>query len=264
MSLVSTRQDGDDNRLALVSLDRAGAGNALSQALCRDLTEALTHLPSRTHAVVLASSTEHFCVGADLRERRTLDREGLLAARADSRAATAALLGCPVPVVAAVHGFALGGGLELALAADLVVADPDAVLGLPEVSVGIVPGGGGTQLLAARVGQGVAAELLLTARQVAAQEALDLRLVDRLSKAGSVHEEAVGLAARVARNSPRSVALVRRAIRAGRGLPLEDALNIEDGVWCEAAFSADYQEGLTAFAEKRRPVWPSAASLPSG
>ena len=136
-------------------------------------------------AVVLSSSTPRaFCVGADLKERNGYTDEQLRAQRVVYRRMAAALLAVPVPVVAAVAGFALGGGLELALLGDLVVADETAVVGLPEVSVGVIPGLGGTQLLPRRIGAARAAELIFTARQIDAAEAAALGVVDRVVPAG--------------------------------------------------------------------------------
>lgn len=125
-----------------------------------------------------------------------------------------------MPTIAAVHGFALGGGFELALACDLIVADRTAVVGLPEVSVGVIPGGGGTQLLPRRVGAARAAELVFTARRVEAAEAAGLGLVDQLVDEGTDRDEALALADRIAANSPVGLRAAKRALRLGHGLDL--------------------------------------------
>lgn len=154
------------------------------------------------------------------------------------------------------HGFALGGGFELALSCDLIVADSTAVVGLPEVSVGVIPGGGGTQLLPRRVGAARAAELIFTARRVEADEARELGLVDVLVEEGCDREEALTLASRIAANSPVGLRAAKRALRTGFGLDLRAGLEVEDAAWRAVAFSGDRAEGVAAFAEKRKPVWP--------
>ncbi len=161
-----------------------------------------------------------------------------------------------MPAIAAVHGFALGGGFELALSCDVIVADSTAVVGLPEVSVGVIPGGGGTQLLPRRVGAARAAELIFSARRVEAAEARELGLVDVLVEPGRDREEALALAARIARNSPVGVRAAKRALRLGQGLDLRAGLEVEDAAWRTVAFSGDRAEGVAAFNEKRTPDWP--------
>ena len=161
-----------------------------------------------------------------------------------------------MPTIAAVHGYALGGGFELALSCDLIVADATAVVGLPEVSVGVIPGGGGTQLLPRRVGAARAAELIFSARRVEAAEAHGLGLVDELTAAGEDRTEALALAARMAANSPVGLRAAKRALRNGWGQDLRAGLEIEDAAWRSTAFSGDRAEGVAAFNEKRKPQWP--------
>lgn len=154
------------------------------------------------------------------------------------------------------HGFALGGGFELALACDLIVADRTAVVGLPEVSVGVIPGGGGTQLLPRRVGAARAAELIFTARRVEAAEAREWGLVDQLVEEGQDRAEALALASRIAANSPVGLRAAKQALRLGHGLDLRAGLEVEDASWRSVAFSGDRAEGVAAFNEKRKPDWP--------
>jgi enoyl-CoA hydratase/carnithine racemase len=154
--------------------------------------------------------------------------------------------------LAAVNGFALGGGTELALACDLRVASPTARLGLTEVSLGIIPGGGGTQRLARLIGPGRAKDLVLTGRQVSAEEALSLGLVSRLAQ-GSAREEALALARQIANNGPIALAAAKRAIGEGLDLPLGQALALEQQQYERTLRSKDRLEGLAAFAEKRAP-----------
>ena len=250
---------GAGGMLAHVVLDRPEALNAISTAFAQQLGDAFTELArdDALRAVVLSSSSSRaFCVGADLKERNGFTDAELRAQRVVFRRMAAALLAVPVPVVAAVAGYALGGGLELALLGDVVVADTTAVVGLPEVSVGVLPGLGGTQLLPRRIGPGRAAELIYTARRLDAEQATALGVVDRLVPAGEVVEAALAIADEIARNSPVAVRNAKRAIRHGAGVDLAAALDVEDGAWRATAFSADRSEGVQAFAEKRTPRWP--------
>jgi enoyl-CoA hydratase/carnithine racemase len=245
--------------VAIVELRRPDALNALSTQLATELIEVMGTVAADNdvRAVVLAGAGDRaFCVGADLKERNALDDEGFRAQRVVFRDAFASVRDLPQPAVAAVHGFALGGGLELALSCDVIVADDAAVVGLPEVSLGLVPGGGGTQLALRRLGPGRAAEVVLTGRRIAAAEALDLGLVDRLAPAGSARAAAMSVAAQIADNSPVATRAAKRALRDGWSLDEAAAMDVEDIAWRTAAFSADRLEGIAAFNEKRRPTWP--------
>jgi enoyl-CoA hydratase/carnithine racemase len=256
MALV--RVSRPDTGIAQVVLDRPGAMNALNTAMAARLAEVCAGLAGdrRVRVVLLTAAGERaFCVGADLKERARMSDAELLAQRPTFRAAFGAVLGLPQPAIAAVHGYALGGGCELALCCDLIVADETAEFGLPETTVGLVPGGGGTQLTLRRLGPGRAADLVLTGRRVGAAEAERIGLADRVVPAGLADEEALGLARRIARNSPVGVISAKRAMRRGAGLGLEAALEVEDAAWRTAASSADRREGIAAFTEKRDPVW---------
>jgi enoyl-CoA hydratase/carnithine racemase len=247
--------------VAEVVLDRPSALNALSTAMALEVATACETLAgdAAIRAVVLTSSSPRaFCVGADLKERNSYTDADLKRQRPVFRAAFASVLGLPMPTVAAVHGFALGGGYELALSCDLVVADETAVVGLPEVSVGVIPGGGGTQLLPRRVGYARASEVIFTARRFRADEALQLGLVDRLVPAGEDRTTALRLAVEIAANSPVGLRNAKRAMRQSLGTDLRSGLDVEDEAWRATAFSADRREGVAAFVEKRRPVWPRA------
>ncbi|NGO79117.1 enoyl-CoA hydratase [Streptomyces sp. YC504] len=240
-------------------LDRPKAMNAVSSAMAGAIGEACVALSADrdVRVVVVTSSHERaFCVGADLKERNSFTDAELLRQRPVARAAYTGVLDLPMPTIAAVHGFALGGGFELALSCDLIVADATAVVGLPEVSVGVIPGGGGTQLLPRRVGAARAAELIFSARRLEAAEARELGLVDQLVEAGRDRTEALALASRIAANSPVGLRAAKRALRLGHGLDLRAGLEVEDAAWRSVAFSGDRAEGVAAFNEKRTPQWP--------
>ncbi|MFI8994725.1 enoyl-CoA hydratase/isomerase family protein [Streptomyces sp. NPDC053542] len=254
---VAVKRHGD--HVAELAMDRPKAMNAVSTAMAQALTaacEALAADRSVRTTVLTSTHDRAFCVGADLKERNSFTDADLMRQRPYTRAAYTGVLELPMPTIAAVHGFALGGGFELALSCDLIVADATAVVGLPEVSVGVIPGGGGTQLLPRRVGAARAAELVFTARRVEAAEAAELGLVDQLVGAGEDRTQALELAARIARNSPVGLRAAKRAMRLGHGLDLRTGLDLEDGAWRSVAFSGDRAEGVAAFNEKRTPDWP--------
>ncbi|GAA1419083.1 enoyl-CoA hydratase-related protein [Streptomyces thermospinosisporus] len=249
----------EEGHVAELVLDRPKAMNAVSTEMARSIAGACAALSADrgVRVVVLTSSHERaFCVGADLKERNSFSDADLVRQRPVARGAYTGVLELPMPTVAAVHGFALGGGFELALSCDVIVADRTAVVGLPEVSVGVIPGGGGTQLLPRRVGAARAAELIFTARRVQAEEARELGLVDQLVEEGRDREEALSLAARMAANSPVGLRAAKRALRLGHGIDLPAGLEIEDAAWRSVAFSGDRAEGVAAFNEKRKPQWP--------
>jgi len=244
-----------------IVLDRPEAMNALDTAMAVRLAQVCAEIAAdrEVRAVVLAAAGERaFCVGADLKERAGMSDAELMAQRLVFRAAFGSVLALPQPVIAAVHGYALGGGCELALSCDLIVADDTAIFGLPETTVGLVPGGGGTQLAQRRLGPGRAADLILTGRKVDAAEAERIGLADRLVPAGTARDHGLALARQIAANSPVAVRAAKQAIRNGYGLPLTPALDIEDAAWRTAAQSADRREGIEAFVRKRLPVWPGA------
>src|SRR3954470_18092082 len=193
---VTLRLTRHDHVLEL-ELHRPDALNAISTELATELVQATGELArdEDVRAVVLTAAGDRaFCVGADLKERNAMSDDEFRSQRVVFRTAFASVRDLPQPAVAAVHGFALGGGCELALSCDLLVADETAVLGLPEVTVGLVPGGGGTQLTLRRLGPGRAADLVLTGRRVPVGEARDLGLVDRVVPAGSARQAAAAVA----------------------------------------------------------------------
>src|SRR3954451_14148231 len=187
--------------VAHIELSRPEALNAISSELARELVAITATVAGDLdiRAVVLTAAGDRaFCVGADLKERNAMSDAEFRAQRMLFRAAFGGVLSLPQPAVAAVHGFALGGGSEIAMSCDIVVADETAVVGLPEVTIGLVPGGGGTQLALRRLGPGRAAGVVLTGRRIPAGEAHDLGLVDRLAPAGSAKALALEIAEQIA------------------------------------------------------------------
>ena len=257
--LVRIERHGAEGHVAELVLDRPEAMNAVSTAMAEAIgaaTAALAADPSVRCVVLTSSHQKAFCVGADLKERNTMTDADLMGQRPVARAAYGGVLALPMPAVAAIDGFAFGGGLELALSCDLVVAGDGAVVGLPEVSVGVIPGGGGTQLLARRIGWSRAARLIFTAVKIPATEAAAFGVIDEVVPAGTARERALALATQIAANSPVGLRSAKRAMRLGLDVDLASGLEIEDACWRATAFSGDRAEGVAAFAEKRAPRWP--------
>ncbi len=230
--------------------------NAISRAMLAELG-ALVSRVSASHevrAVVLTGAGDKaFCAGADLKERATMNEDQVRAFLAELRRTLRAIETSDSVFVAALNGAALGGGTELALACDLRVAAPSAELGLTEVKLGIIPGGGGTQRLARLVGPARAKELILTGRRIGAKDALAIGLVNQVAPEGKLLETAVGLAEEIISNAPIAVAAAKHAIDEGLDLPIDEALALELRKYEATLKTEDRLEGLRAFAEKRPP-----------
>lgn len=257
--LVRIERHGEGGHVAELVLDRPEAMNAVSTAMARALAAATGELaadPDVRAVVVSSSHPTAFCVGADLKERNSFSDDELRAQRPVAQAAYRGVLDLPVPAIAAVDGYALGGGFEIALSCDLVICGEDAVVGLPEVSVGVIPGGGGTQLLTRRVGWSRAARMIFTAQRYPAEDACALGAVDEVVAAGTARDRALELATTIAAHSPVGMRNAKAAMRQGFDTDLASGLRIEDERWAATAFSADRAEGVAAFNEKRRPQWP--------
>jgi enoyl-CoA hydratase/carnithine racemase len=258
-TMVTITRHGPSGHVAELALDRPEAMNAVSTQMALDLGAACAQLSAdRDVRVVLITSTNAraFCVGADLKERSSLTDADLVAQRPVARAAYSGVLNLPMPTIAVVEGYALGGGLEIALSCDLIIAGSTAVVGLPEVSVGVIPGGGGTQLLTRRIGWSRAAGMIFTARRISATEAAGLGVVDEVLEAGTARDRGLELAKQIAANSPVGLRQAKRAMRLGGDVDLATGLEVEDGCWRATAFSGDRAEGVAAFNEKRSPAWP--------
>lgn len=259
--VVRIERHGESGGVAELVLDRPQAMNAISTDMARALAAACAELvadPGVQAVVVTSSHEKAFCVGADLKERNSFTDADLVAQRPVARSAYTGVLELPMPTIAAVDGFALGGGCEIALSCDIIVAGAKATLGLPEVSVGVIPGGGGTQLLTRRLGWSKAASLIFTCQRLTGEEAAEYGLVDEVVPAGTAREAALEKAALIAKNSPTGLRNAKKAMRLGADVDLRTGLEVEDACWRATAFSADRAEGVAAFNEKRAPQWPSA------
>lgn len=237
--------------------------NAFTVAFSHALDEVTTRLHrSCARAIVLASDQKHFCAGGDISRFESLHtREQAMDFVTGVQALLDRVAAIPAPVIAAIGGSALGGGLELALACDIRIAGPTARLGLPETRWGLLAGAGGTQRLARTVGASAAKRLMFTADPVDAAEALRIGLVDLLVESGNPVSEALALARRIARNRPLAVRNVKRCVDEGLYLPLERGLELERGYWADLIPEGEHLEGAAAFFERREPRY---RDLPGG
>ncbi|MGA9719200.1 MAG: enoyl-CoA hydratase-related protein [Acidobacteriaceae bacterium] len=243
---------------AVVTLNRPKVMNALNRALFSELDDAFTALAgdSAIRAIILTGAGEKaFAAGADIGELASLSAiEGQKLAQR-GQAVFRRIETCGKPVIAAIQGFALGGGCELAMACTIRIASERARLGQPEVKLGLLPGYGGTQRLPRLVGKGAALKLLLTGDMVGAEEAFRIGLVDEVVPAEALMSRAETLARAIAQQAPLAVAACLRAVDRGNDLPLDAGLDFEASLFGLACATEDKAEGTRAFLEKRAPVW---------
>jgi enoyl-CoA hydratase len=245
-----------DPAVALVTIDRPEALNALDAAVLAGLAGAFTRLDSdpACHVIVLTGSgTRAFAAGADIKAMAGANPTTIGPIGGFEHWTT--LAGVGVPIVAAVRGFALGGGCELALLCDIVVAGDDATFGQPEIKLGVIPGAGGTQRLTRAVGKARAMELILTGRSIDAREAERLGLASRVVPAEETLDRALELGGRIAALPPIAVRAAKAAVNAAEELPLSEGLARERQAFFGLFATADQKEGMAAFAEKRSPRW---------
>lgn len=248
--------DGPVAQVALVTIERPEVLNALSFDLLDALADALAGLDDDPdcHAVVLTGSgSRAFAAGADIRELAVQTSISLLVD--DRFSVWERIAATRTPVIAAVRGFALGGGCELAMCCDLIVAADDAQFGQPEINLGVMPGAGGTQRLTRAIGRARAMDLVLTGRTITAREAEAAGLVSRVVPADQTLEAALGLARTIAAKAPIAVLAAKEAVRLAAELPLSAGLRHERRAFFALFASEDQEEGMSAFIAKRRPVW---------
>jgi enoyl-CoA hydratase/carnithine racemase len=240
-----------------VTLNRPQAANALNTQMARDLLSLWSGLaddPGETRAVILTGAGDRaFCAGADLRERHGMSDTDWQTQHVLFERQYWALLDVPVPVVAAVNGHAYAGGLEMMLACDFAYAVPTARFALTEVTLGIMPGAGGTQFLPRAIGERRAKEAILTGRPIAAEEALAWGLVNRLYTRERLMDEALAAAGTIADNAPIAVRQAKRSIHTGLQLDLRSGLLYEIEAYNRLVPTEDRREGIAAFNEKRKP-----------
>jgi len=248
---VKLERHGDGT--ATLRIDRPEARNALNIAVRRALAEACREIAedARLRAVVLTGGPEIFAAGADLTEFVEAGAVDILKRRAERW--WQAVADVPQPMIAAVNGFALGGGLELAMCCDIIIAGRSAKLGQPEVRVGIMPGAGGTQRLTRAVGKFQAMRLVLTGEVIGAEEALAMGLVSKVVDDAAVYDSACGLARAIAALPPIAVQQAKEAVILGADASLSAALALERKALQLTFATRDKTEGMRAFLEKRKP-----------
>jgi enoyl-CoA hydratase/carnithine racemase len=247
-----------DGHVVTVVLDRPEQMNAMNTAMGEDLLACFTALASDPDArcvVLTGSGDKAFCAGGDLKERNGMTDEAWRAQHVIFEHGALRLLRCPIPVIAAVEGFALAGGCELAILSDFIVASETAVFGVPETTLGIFPGIGGTQLLPRILGAPLAKELIFTGRRMKADEARAAGLVNHLVPAGQARARATELATTIARNGPVAVRQAKKAIMYGSETDLETAMVLAIEAYNATVVTDDRLEGVRAFNEKRKPVF---------
>jgi enoyl-CoA hydratase len=256
---VACPADGPDGPLAgvaLVTIARPEVLNALDFDLLDALADALARLdddPDCRAIVLTGSGTRAFAAGADVRE---LARQTPASLENENRFAVwERIAAVRTPVIAAVRGFALGGGCELAMSCDLIVAGDDARFGQPEINLGVMPGAGGTQRLTRAIGRARAMDLILTGRTITAREAEAMGLVSRVVAADDTLSAALDLARVIAGQAPIAVRAAKEAVRLAEELPLSTGLRHEREAFYALFASDDQSEGMAAFVEKRRPQW---------
>jgi enoyl-CoA hydratase len=253
-TIIVDRQD----HVATITLNRPDVLNAQNNPMREELFQVFSALKSDEDAraiVVTGAGERAFSAGADIKEfleppvptrfreqRKRLDYRGEMDR-------------CPQPIIAAIRGFALGGGLELALACDIRIAAEDAQLGLTEVTLGIIPGGGGTQRLPRLIGRGKALEMILTGARIPAAEALAIGLVEHVVPVAELLPSAQALARTIAERPPIALRYAKEAVVSGLALPLADGLRLESDLSTLLRTTEDRVEGARAFVEKRKPKW---------
>ncbi|KAK7251801.1 hypothetical protein RIF29_35330 [Crotalaria pallida] len=247
---------GSDSGIVEVRLDRPGAKNAIGKDMLRGLSHALDLIDQDSHAnvaIISSSVPGVFCAGADLKERRTMNQSEVKDFVNSLRSTFSFLEAVRVPTIAAIEGVALGGGLEMALACDIRICGEDAVMGLPETGLAIIPGAGGTQRLPRLVGHAIAKDIIYTGRKINGKEALSIGLVNYCVPADEAYSKALAIARDINQKGPLAIRMAKRAINEGVETDLTSALALEEDCYDQVLNTKDRLEGLAAFAEKRKP-----------
>lgn len=245
--------------IGIITFNRPSVLNALRTQLLQEVSDALRSMESddSVRAVVITGAGEKaFAAGADIKELNALASAGSGADQSrKGQALTRQIERMSKPVIMAVNGFALGGGCEIAMAGDIIIASENAKFGQPEVNLGLIPGYGGTARTTRRVGKGMATFLCLSGDTIDAHEALRIGLIDRVVPAAELMTAAKRLATTIASKAPLAVAACKRVINNGAHLSIDDALEIEALEFGTLVDTEDIKEGTSAFLEKRKPTW---------
>lgn len=246
-----------ENGVALVTINRPPV-NPLNSEVFNELIHLMGELDRNNEVrtiIITGQGEKAFVAGADIQEMANLDAVGIMEMNKRSRLAFSAIENVSKPVIAAINGLALGGGMELALACDLRICSENAKFAFPEIGLGIIPGGGGTQRLQKIVGQGIAKELMYFGEMIDANRALALRIVNKMVPQGEVLSAAKEWAEKLAKKPPIAMRMLKTAITSGANVDLETGLTLETACFSNAFATEDRKEGLQAFIEKRKPVY---------
>lgn len=251
MEFVLYEQKG---AIGIITISREKALNALNSCVLKELDATLDAIDLETTRclIITGAGSKSFVAGADIAEMSTLTKEEGAAFGTIGNDVFRKLETLPIPVIAAVNGFALGGGCELAMSCDIRICSENAVFGQPEVGLGITPGFGGTQRLVRLVGVGMAKQMIYSARNIKAEEAYRIGLVNNVYPAEELMEQAEKLAAMIAKNAPIAVRNCKKAINDGLQVDMDQAIAIEEQLFGDCFESYDQKEGMTAFLEKRK------------
>jgi methylglutaconyl-CoA hydratase len=247
-----------ENGVAQLALNRENGKNSLSKEMVEELNQAVAQIrgdPSVRVLIIKSNVSKVFCAGADLKERLGMKSEEVEAFVEKLRMSFHGVSTLPIPTIAAIEGAALGGGLELALACDIRIAGARATLGLPETSLAIIPGAGGTQRLPRVVGVAKAKELIFTSARLTAEEAAAIGLVNSCVAAENALITAEGMALKIVQNGPIGVRMGKAAVDGGIDKNIEDALKVEKACYAQVVNTEDRMEGINAFVEKRKSVY---------
>lgn len=247
----------EEDGVAVVTLNDPRTLNAMTCDLLHDLGSVLEKIARNTavHAVILTGAGKAFMAGADIAYMGHLSPMEAEQYSRDTNEVYFTMSRMPQVVIAAVNGYALGGGCELALACDIRIASEKAKFGLPEVTLGIFPGGGGTQRLPRLIGEAAAKELIFTGETIQADRALQLGIISKVTTQEELHSAAMQLAGQITKNSLTAVAEAKKAINLGRNMGLYEAVVQDESLFGMIFSTSDAKEGLTAFCEKRKPVY---------
>lgn len=255
---IAVNKDYAEDNVYIIKLKRPEAMNSLNTKMGNELIECLRSLQNKGDLRVLVLTAEgekSFCAGADLKERKGMTNEDWKQQHDIFEEAYSLLRNFPMPVIAAVNGFALGGGMEMLLSCDLRYAASHAKMGLPEVKLGIIPGVGGTQLLPRAIPVGLAKEFLFRGNHIPAQKALESGILNGIFEKEQLQSEVMEVAKEIAKNAPLSLRAIKKSINTGLQTDIHTALSIELDQYYKCANSEDRAEGILSFNEKRKPQW---------